>query len=311
MNMHSLVSVVIPTYRRPELVKRAVLCVLAQTYANVEAVVVIDGADPDTRSILEELGDARVRVIEIGVNKGPSNARNVGVNQAAGDYVALLDDDDEWLTTKIERQMDLVGREGLAGKPFIVSCRVLATTEARQYVWPTRLYEPGTDFSEYIIDRPSLFGRPGIVHTSSILVPRFLALQFPFLDDEDHEDWTWLLQCVVDGRAEVRMCKEALSFYHLNLNAASRSKRANWKVTFDWAVTYRRLLSPRAFTAILATKAAVKAKRQGEPRALAKIALALLLQGKTRPAHWIHFLAITMAPIGVTSRLRLMSFNKG
>jgi glycosyltransferase involved in cell wall biosynthesis len=311
LRMDGLVSVVIPTYQRPDLVKRAVQCVLNQTYRNVEAIVVIDGTDPHTRGVLDDMGDRRVRVIETGTNKGPSNARNFGVEHAKGVYVALLDDDDEWLDTKIERQMALVHSEGLRDKPFIVSCRVLATTETTQHVWPSQLYVPGTDFSGYLIDRPGLFGRPGIIHTSSILVPRSLAQQIRFLDDEDHEDWTWLLQCVVDGKAEVRMCEEPLSYYHLNLNVSSRSKRANWKATFDWAMTYRRLLSPRAFAAILATKAAVKAKRQGQLRALARIAVTLLRQKQTRLVHWIQFIGIVFLPVSLTSRLRLMSFSKG
>ena len=92
----ALVSTVIPTYRRPDLVKRAVQSVLAQTYKAIEVVVVIDGVDDGTRAVIDNLNDPRTRVIETGINRGPAEARNIGVLAAAGSYIALLDDDDEW-----------------------------------------------------------------------------------------------------------------------------------------------------------------------------------------------------------------------
>jgi glycosyltransferase involved in cell wall biosynthesis len=309
--MAELVSVVIPTYRRPKLVMRAVSSVLEQTYRDVEAVVVIDGVDPEVRQMLEGIGDPRVRVIETEINKGPSNARNIGVDNARGEYVAFLDDDDEWLSGKIERQVALVASEQLKGKPFIVSCRLRATAGKDTFIWPTHLYQPGEDFSEYLIDRPTLFGRPGIVHTSSILVPRSLALQVRFPDDKDHEDWTWLLKCVAEEKAEVRMCEEALSYYHLQMDVPSRAKQMDWKFSYHWAITYRHLLSPRAFSALLATKVAMKAKQQKEFGGLVTVARALLAGKQVRPSHWIQFAGIALAPTGLSSHLRVQSFNKG
>src|ERR1700758_1632604 len=96
-----LVSAVIPTRNRPDLVCRAVRSALAQTYPNIEVIVVIDGPDPVSFASLEVLGDPRIRIIALKESVGGSEARNTGAREAKGSYIALLDDDDEWLPEKI------------------------------------------------------------------------------------------------------------------------------------------------------------------------------------------------------------------
>ncbi len=109
-----LVSVVIPTRDRAELVVRAVASVLTQTHAALDVVVVDDGSTDDTAARLASLGDDRVRVLRHGRVRGVSAARNAGLAVARGGYLALLDSDDEWLPAKIERQLVFLRRHGLA-----------------------------------------------------------------------------------------------------------------------------------------------------------------------------------------------------
>ena len=79
-----LISVVIPTFRRRELVQRAVQSVLRQTYPSFEVIVVIDGVDDGTRARVDQMGDARTRVLETGRNQGPAEARNHGFGTLRG-----------------------------------------------------------------------------------------------------------------------------------------------------------------------------------------------------------------------------------
>src|SRR5271156_4184413 len=95
-----LISVVIPTRNRPELLIRAVRSALIQTYDSIEVVVVIDGRDQASVEALSEVSDARLRFIELEQSGGGNPARNIGVSAAKGNWVALLDDDDEWLPDK-------------------------------------------------------------------------------------------------------------------------------------------------------------------------------------------------------------------
>ena len=105
MTYDSLVSVVIPTLRRPALLIRAIRSVLAQTYPRFEIVVVVDGPDLATKEALDTIVDARLRPLQSPQRLGAAMARNLGVSQATGDWIAFLDDDDEWLPKKLEVQV--------------------------------------------------------------------------------------------------------------------------------------------------------------------------------------------------------------
>jgi len=107
MKKNPTVSVVIPTYNRAHLIGRAIQSILNQSYQDFEIIVVDDGSTDDTEGVIKEFQkrDERVRYIRHEKNKGGSAARNSGIKSVRGDYVALLDDDDEWLPEKIEKQV--------------------------------------------------------------------------------------------------------------------------------------------------------------------------------------------------------------
>ena len=99
-----LVSVVIPTYNRPEATERAARSVLAQTHRALELLVIDDGSTDDTAARVERIGDPRLRVVRQ-ENGGVARARNRGLAEARGAYVAFLDSDDEWRPDKLARQV--------------------------------------------------------------------------------------------------------------------------------------------------------------------------------------------------------------
>jgi len=99
------VSVIIPTHNRPELLKRAINSVLAQTYQDFEIIVVDDG-DISAEDIVKSFSDSRIRFIRHETpHRGGSATRNTGIQNATGEFIAFLDDDDEWLPGKLEVQM--------------------------------------------------------------------------------------------------------------------------------------------------------------------------------------------------------------
>ena len=91
------VSVVIPTYNRAHLLPRAVGSVLAQTFEDWELIIVDDGSEDDTSDVIAGFGDARIRCIRHERNQGAGAARNTALAAARGEYIAPLDDDDEFL----------------------------------------------------------------------------------------------------------------------------------------------------------------------------------------------------------------------
>lgn len=104
-----LVSVIIPTYKRADLVPRAIECVRRQTYKKVEILVIDDGSPDDTGKVVRAIPDSRIRYIRHERNKGLPAGRNTGIRAARGEYIAFLDDDDEWRDDKLERQLASIG----------------------------------------------------------------------------------------------------------------------------------------------------------------------------------------------------------
>jgi glycosyltransferase involved in cell wall biosynthesis len=99
------ISAIIPTYNYGRFLREAIDSVLAQTYPVLELIVVDDGSTDDTPQILASYGD-RVRAI-FQTNGGVGVARNRGIAQARGEYVAFLDSDDVWLSRKLEKEIAL------------------------------------------------------------------------------------------------------------------------------------------------------------------------------------------------------------
>lgn len=103
-----LISVIIPTYNRSSYVVKAITSVISQSYKNTEIIVIDDNSNDDTENIVKNI-DHPILYVKQKENKGGSAARNVGIEIANGDYIAFLDDDDEWLQIKIETQIKRLG----------------------------------------------------------------------------------------------------------------------------------------------------------------------------------------------------------
>jgi len=104
--VNPLVSVVIPTYNRAGLLSRAVESVLNQTYPNFELIVMDDCSTDGTESVVKGFQDYRIRYIRHKKNQGAPIARNNGIKAAKGEYIAFQDSDDEWLPTKLEKEVN-------------------------------------------------------------------------------------------------------------------------------------------------------------------------------------------------------------
>jgi len=131
------ISVVIPTFNRCELLRRALLSVLAQTLPPAEIIVIDDGSSDGTADMVsKEFSQVRYYYQE---NNGVSSARNLGIQHASSDWIAFLDSDDEWLTEKLVRQT-----AALSANPEIKICHTeeqwirngVRVNPAKQYAKP-------------------------------------------------------------------------------------------------------------------------------------------------------------------------------
>ena len=109
----SLVSCIIPTYKRSDTLGRAIDSVLSQTYYEIEVLVVDDNEkgsseSADVEKIVKSYADNRVKLVTQPRHINGAEARNAGIRASKGDFIAFLDDDDEWLPEKIEKQMSFM-----------------------------------------------------------------------------------------------------------------------------------------------------------------------------------------------------------
>jgi glycosyltransferase involved in cell wall biosynthesis len=131
-----LVSIIVPTYNRISMLRRALASLLGQTYPHIEIVVVDDGSTDGSREALSRLDDPRIRVVLLDQNMGPSAARNRGLEHASGHYLCFLDSDDEYLPEKIARQVRLL--ETLDDEYIGVECgSLLEEAGSRAYIGPS------------------------------------------------------------------------------------------------------------------------------------------------------------------------------
>ena len=299
-----LVSVVLPTFRRPDLVVRAARDALSQTMSDLEVVAVVDGLDDETVQALGRLGDDRLRVLVPPRNLGNAGARNHGLTAARGTWIAFLDDDDAWAPQKLARQVargEAAQAEGTALP--IVSCRFDAVAPGRRYTWPKRFPRAGEPVSEYLFTRrrPSV---DGAIQTSTLLVPRALTEKVRFDDALGrYVDLDWLLRAArVPGVALVFEDGPPLSTYAMDDGRARISNEPDWRRDVAWLDARRHLTTPRARAAYLLTQASIRAKQAGEP-ALWPLLRQARREGRFSGGELTFHLANSLLPTGVRRRL--------
>ncbi len=212
------VTCVIPSYKRCDTVTRAIDSVLAQTYKNIEVCLVDDNIPGDEFSLkLQEAlrkydGDNRVRYITQEKHINGAVARNVGIKAATGEYIGFLDDDDEWLPEKIEKQMAVLNAN--------------EHLDAITALWT--LYENGNEVrkcAKYTAENLQfkVFLRDVAVFTSTVLIKKSAIERFGGFDGEllRHQD----LQFLVDALKESQFA--VLPEYLVKLHADSEINRPN------------------------------------------------------------------------------------
>lgn len=121
------VSVIIPTYNRCERLKLTIESVLKQTYQDFELLICDDGSTDDTHEMVMAFNDKRIRWLEGPNSGGPATPRNTGIAEARGEWLAFLDSDDLWESTKLERQLEVVKKSKL--KAVCTNAKVLVDGE--------------------------------------------------------------------------------------------------------------------------------------------------------------------------------------
>ncbi|HEX4006926.1 MAG TPA: glycosyltransferase family A protein [Acidobacteriaceae bacterium] len=299
-----LVSAVIPTRGRPDLLVCAIRSALRQTWRELEVIVVLDGPDEETVRRLAVIPDRRVRTVILPRISGGCAARNAGVRAACGEWIAFLDDDDEWLPGKIELQMDAVAQMH-AWFP-VITCRLIQQSSTASRVLPPRVYQPAQPVADYLFCRSGLSDPGGLMQTSTLLAARDLLLAIPFRDGLAlHQDWDWIIRVAAHDGVVVTMLAKPLSIWRVEDGRATVSRSPGWQQSLAWIRGIRDLVSRRAFSSFVAVQCVWRA-RTSHAGLLARLGIlrAFLFEGRPEWRSLLHFAAFSLVPVRLRLALR-------
>ena len=171
------ISVVIPTYNRANTIKYCLDSVLAQTYGPLEVIIVDDCSTDDTVQVVKNYLDPRVRCIVLEKNSGAQAARNCGIQEAKGDWIAFQDSDDEWMADKLEKQVHALAKVDF--NPWVVvhtNCITLEVSTGCEQL----LNIPAVEGSD---GYRALLSHPGPMF-QGMLVSRRALQEIGFLDEK-------------------------------------------------------------------------------------------------------------------------------
>jgi glycosyltransferase involved in cell wall biosynthesis len=294
-----LVSVVIPTLRRSQVLSRALDSVFAQTHEDLEVIVVVDGPDRQTTAMLRSVSDPRLQVIQNTKSLTAAGARNVGGARARGEWIAFLDDDDEWLPHKIERQLAFAhDRDTL-----LVSCLSRVVSPYSTEIAPDVIYENRMPLDEYLFDRRLLLAQPGFIQTSSYLISRDLFNSAPFKTDNPHDDWDFVLTLSKRLRVRIETVPEVLTIVHTDERHPSLSRSGTWAASLAWIDSIKPMLTRRAYSGFCLSVVGPRAARERVHAALFPLLYKAFRYGSPRPWQVISYISLWVLPRSVRHRL--------
>ncbi len=204
---HPRITVIIPTYNRPELVRLAVASVLAQTYAPAEILVVDDGSAQEVAPALADFGD-RIRVLRQ-ANTGLSGARNTGIQAASTDWVAFLDDDDEYAPDRLERAAESIRRFPRAAV-HVTNTAIVPTSGPELDLFAIR-GRPRNEWME--VQRPLTWVLRGCFFAQSLVARRDLLRNVGLFKKTFYEDMDMYVRLaphtpwIIDGKPGLRLIR--------------------------------------------------------------------------------------------------------
>ncbi|MGV3345104.1 glycosyltransferase family 2 protein [Enterobacteriaceae bacterium LUAb1] len=220
-----LVSVIIPTFNRADVILDTLNSVLTQHYHNIEIFVVDDASTDATAEVMATVGDKRVHFIQLPVNTGGARPRNEGIERAQGDFIALLDSDDKWLPEKLQKQMAFMLQKG--GEHRVCMTAKINKRPEGEYIRRNKPVQRYSSVMEYL-----LLGND--FQTSTLLLDADIAKKAGF-DSMlcKHQDWDFALRLEEQG-ATFLYYDEALTLYDDSDNVGRISADGRREKSLDW-----------------------------------------------------------------------------
>ena len=226
------VSVVIPFYSsEPGRLIKAVTSALNQSERAIEVIIVDDCSPVAAEQELISIDDARIKIIKHKHNSNGAIARNTGVNNAKGQFVAFLDYDDIWYDNKLEQQISFW--HSLNNTNAVVYCKCKVIDGKREFNRPEREIEKNEQVGDY------LFASQQIIQTSGIFLLASLAKAVPFHDLKRHQDYQFCLS--LEEQGATFHCLNTVLYEFVQI-----PKLNDYHFSIQWLNSYSDYLSERA-----------------------------------------------------------------
>lgn len=184
-----MTTVIIPSYNRADIIQKSIMSVLNQTISNLELIVVDDGSDDDTELKVKEIKDNRLRYIKLEKNSGACAARNKGICEAKGKYIAFQDSDDTWVKDKLEKQIAFMENK----QADMVYCGM------SRHIGNKTRYFPSDQKKHEELSLESLLSKNKI-STQNILIKKSVAEQVLFdTSFKRLQDWDFSARVLIGG----------------------------------------------------------------------------------------------------------------
>lgn len=223
-----LVSIVTPVFNGEKYISKTIDSIISQTYENWELIVVNDGSSDDSAAVVDELlkKDCRIKLLNFEENKGAAAARNAGIHAARGDFIAFCDGDDLWYPEKLEKQLDLMHKNGY-GFTFTEFCII----DGDEKIIKERVKCPKeVGYFNLITGNP--------IMCSSVLIDRNIIGGFempPIRSAQDYATWAQIMRdkkvkayCVNEPLAKYRKAGQTLS------SRKFKAFKRTWRINRDF-----------------------------------------------------------------------------
>lgn len=303
MQQAPLVSVVIPAFNRARTLPRAIRSVLHQGYANLELIVVDDCSTDNTAEVIAQFGDPRLRYVRLERNQGAGGARNEGIRQARGQYVAFQDSDDEWLADKLEKQVAAALEAGGEDVAVFHVKVVYGRDEARIYGPGRVVCVPRLSEAEQAGDFVKLTHQANLISPQTLMFSRALVEKSGMFDPllRSNEDWDFALRLV--RHAHVIFLDEPLVMTYILGDSISTLKLSGVRSMLRIVLKLRRQndVDPGVLSDHFG-RVGYSLARIGKPRSGARLIRQAIRYAPARPKHWAR---LAMSMLGLTRTERV------
>jgi len=213
-----LVTIVTPIYNGEKYIAETIKSVITQTYQNWEMLIVDDCSTDDSIEIVQryEAKDERIKLIRLNSNfGGPARPRNIGLENAKGEYVAFLDADDVWLPNKLEEQLGFIEHEDV---DFVHSLANIIDGNSKYvgFFNNQRIFNK----LKYFMSHKNILYYTNYINTNSVLMKQ--SINYRFSEDKNLvalEDWYFWLE--VSQNHKIKLLDKVLLNYRVHTNSIS------------------------------------------------------------------------------------------